>query len=222
MTHATQTPEDLLRHGAPRLTDADILALLLQPGRSGPPATGLAGRLLARFGSLRAVMRAPEEEIARLRGAGAQAARHAARLTAAAELVRRALLEQARDEDVIASPDALRDFLRLTLADREREVFIAVYLDNRHRVIAVEELFQGTLTQTSVHPREVVRAALRHNAAAAIVAHNHPSGVAQASQADRTLTEQLRATLSHVDVRLLDHFIITPQAAISFAESGLI
>ncbi len=222
MPPAMQSPQDLLRHGAPRLTDVEVLALLLQAGRSGPPATGLAGRLLTRFGSLRAVIRAPEEEIARLRGAGTQAPRHAARLAAAAELVRRSLLEQAREEDVIASPDALRDFLRLTLADREREVFIAVYLDNRHRVLAVEELFQGTLTQTSVHPREVVRAALRHNAAATIVAHNHPSGVAQASQADRTLTEQLRATLSHVDVRLLDHFIITPQAAISFAETGLL
>ena len=141
---------------------------------------------------------------------------------AAAEVVRRSLLEQAREENVIASPDALRDFLRLTLADREREVFIAVYLDNRHRVIAVEELFQGTLTQTSVHPREVLRAALRHNAAAAIVAHNHPSGVAEPSQPDRSLTEQLRATLAQVDVRLLDHFIITAHGAVSFAERGLL
>ncbi len=222
MTHALPHHEELLRRGPNVLTDAEILALLLQAGRSGAAATGLANRMLARFGSLRAVIHAPPEEVARLRGAGSQAPRHVARLVAAAEVVRRSLLEQAREENVIASPDALRDFLRLTLADREREVFIAVYLDNRHRVIAVEELFQGTLTQTSVHPREVLRAALRHNAAAAIVAHNHPSGVAEPSQPDRSLTEQLRATLAQVDVRLLDHFIITAHGAVSFAERGLL
>lgn len=212
---------DRLQSGdASRLADREIVGLLLGPDRAATGGLRLATRLLARFGSLRGLMREGLVPTLTSQGAGGLTPRQSLRLMAARELVRRALLEEAREVDAIASPAAVREFLRLSIADREREVFTAVYLDNRHRVLAVEELFQGTLTQTSVHPREVVRAALRHNAAAAIVAHNHPSGVAEASQADRLLTTQLRATLAQVDIRLLDHFIITAHAAISFAEQG--
>jgi DNA repair protein RadC len=215
-------PTDLLAplppDGITRLVDRDILALLLASDRAHLSGSRRAARLLARFGSLRGLVAAAAAPVTGTPEGLAR--REALRLMAARELVRRSLLEEARESDAIASPEAVRDFLRLSIADREREVFAAIYLDNRHRVLAVEELFQGTLTQTSVHPREVVRAALRHNAAAAIVAHNHPSGLAEPSQADRLLTTQLRATLAQVDVRLLDHFIVTGHAAVSFAERG--
>lgn len=144
------------------------------------------------------------------------------RLGAALELVKRALKEELRSGSALTSPGAVRDYLRLMLAGKEHEMFVVVFLDAQHRVIDAEELFRGTLTQTLVYPREVVKASLRWNAAAVILAHNHPSGVAQPSQADELLTRNLKDALALVDVKVLDHFIIAGNAGISFAERGLL
>jgi DNA repair protein RadC len=134
----------------------------------------------------------------------------------------RILERRIRHADCLASPQAVRQYLQLAIADREREVFVVVLLDAQHRVLAIEELFLGTLTQTSVYPREVVKCALRHNAAAVIFAHNHPSGVAEPSQADQILTETLKRALALVDIKVLDHFIVGLGSAMSFAERGLL
>jgi len=179
-----------------------------------------AGRaLIEQFGSLSALFGAEVAAFGAVPGIGT--AKYA-QLQAAFELARRALRETSATGDALASPGAVRDYLRLTLENRAREAFVAVLLDAQHRVIAQEELFQGTLTQTSVYPREVVKCAVRHNAAAVIFAHNHPSGVAEPSQADQTLTETLKRALALIDVRVLDHFVIGRGAATSFAERGLI
>lgn len=144
------------------------------------------------------------------------------KLHAAQELVRRALREELTHRDVLSSPSMVRDFLRLMFVGKEHEVFVVLFLDPQHHVIHAEELFRGTLTQTSVYPREVVKAALRHNAAAVIFAHNHPSGVAEPSRADELLTQTLRQALALVDVKVLDHFIIAGAGVLSFAERGLL
>jgi len=145
-----------------------------------------------------------------------------AQLAAILELSRRSLGAEMRTRSALTSPQAVRDYLRLALGGREHEVFVAIFLDAQHRVISVEELFRGTLTQTSVYPREIVKAALKANAAAAIFAHNHPSGVAEPSQADELLTRQLKESLAMVDVKVLDHFIVAGRATLSFAERGLL
>ena len=140
----------------------------------------------------------------------------------ARELVKRWLNEEIRRESVMNSPAAVRDSLRIHFAGREYESFVALFLDAQHRLVTTEELFRGTLTQTSVYPREVVKAALHHNAAAVIFAHNHPSGVAEPSRADEQLTQALKQALSLVDVRVLDHFIVAGAEVLSFAERGLL
>jgi DNA repair protein RadC len=145
-----------------------------------------------------------------------------AQLQAALELARRALREELSSQDALSSPRAVRDYLRLVLAGREQEVFVVLLLDAQHRVTASEELFRGTLTQTSVYPREVVKCALKHNAAAVIFAHNHPSGVAEPSHADEILTRSLKAALALVDIQVLDHFIVAGTRTMSFAERGLL
>lgn len=144
------------------------------------------------------------------------------KIAAAQELVRRALAEELRSSSALSSPAAVRDYLRLLLSGREHEVFVALFLDAQHRLIAAEELFRGTLSQTSVYPREVVKASLRVNSAAVIFAHNHPSGVAQPSQADELLTRSLKDALTLIDVKVLDHFIVAGTQAMSFAERGLL
>ncbi len=154
--------------------------------------------------------------------AGARPCRVRRRLDAARELVRRSLVEAMHQRDVLSSPGSVRDFLRITLAGRDYEVFMALFLDAQNRVIAPEEMFRGTLTQTSVYPREVVKRALAHNAAGVIFAHNHPSGVAEPSHADELLTRSLKQALSLVDVRVLDHFVVAGNGVISFAERGLL
>ena len=146
----------------------------------------------------------------------------ASKLKAATELVRRSFVESMQQRDVLGSPAAVRDFLRITLSRRDHEVFMALFLDAQNRVIAPEELFRGTLTQTSVYPREVVKRSLAHNAAAVIFAHNHPSGIAEPSRADEMLTRSLRDALALVDVRVLDHFIVAGNGVVSFAERGLL
>jgi DNA repair protein RadC len=209
--------ERLSRLGAAALSDAEVIAILLGTGTRGCTAVELGREMLRRFGSVRGVIQASREDIMSVPGLGPA---KCALLTAALEIARRSLRDEATASTALNSPAVVRDYLRLLLAGREREVFVAVYLDNRHRVLAVEELFQGTLTQTSVHPREVVKAALRHNAAALIVAHNHPSGVAEPSAADRLVTDTLKQTLATVEVRLLDHFVIAAHGAVSLAERG--
>lgn len=144
------------------------------------------------------------------------------RLHAAKELIRRSLQEVMRQRDVLTSPGAVRDYLRMTLAGREHEVFVAIFLDAQNRVLVVEEVFRGTLTQTSVYPREIVKLSLANNAAGVVFAHNHPSGIAEPSHADEALTRALRQALSLVDVKVLDHFVVAANGVTSFAERGLI
>jgi len=211
--------EKLLERGAQALTDVELLAIFLRTGVAGKSAVDLARELLERFGGLSRLCNAERAEVCAAPGLGPA---KFAQLQAVMEMARRALDEQMQQGDPLSSPAAVRDYLRLTLKERSFEVFTAVFLDAQNRVIGVEELFRGTLTQTSVYPREVVKRALAHNAAAVILAHNHPSGVAEASQADRLLTQQLRQALGLVDVRVLDHFIVAGAQILSFAESGLL
>ena len=204
------------RFGAAALTDAELVALVLGSGTRGASALDLAREALERRGGLLGIVGATAS---RPRGFGAA---RAARLAAGVEIARRAAREALRRGGVLTSPDAVRDYLRLVLAAREIEVFMALFVDSQHRLIAAEELFRGTLSQTSVYPREIVKAALRHNAAAVIFAHNHPSGVAEPSRADELLTQSLKAALALVDVRTLDHFVVAGGQVVSFAERGLL
>ena len=211
--------EKLLQLGPASLSDAELLAIFLRTGVRGKSAVDLARDLLVRCGSLGALFAVKRAELNGLPGMGD--AKYS-QLQAVLEMARRALAETLRSGDALGSPSAVRDFLRLTLANRDREVFIAVLLDAQNRVLACEELFRGTLTQTSVYPREVVKYALERNAAAVIFAHNHPSGVAEPSSADQVLTQSLKQALALVDIKVLDHFIVAGSSALSFAERGLI
>jgi DNA repair protein RadC len=211
--------ERLLAQGPASLADAELLAILLRTGVKGKSAVDLARQLLARFGSVSALLEAGPVSLAEIPGLGGA---KLAQLQAALELARRALREDLASRDALSSPRTVRDYLRLVLSGREHEIFVVLLLDAQHRVIATEELFRGTLTQTSVYPREVVKCALRHNCAAVIFAHNHPSGVAEPSHADELLTRSLKAALALVDVQVLDHFIVAGTRTLSFAERGLL
>jgi len=211
--------EKLLQKGAASLSDAELLAIFLRTGMKGKSAVDLARELLTRFGSLTQLVAASETDFRKIKGMGQ--AKYV-QLQAVLELSRRALKEELQRGDTLESPQAVRDFLQLLLGGRQQEVFLVLFLDTRHRVIAAEELFHGTLSQTSVYPREVVKRALAHNAAAVILAHNHPSGVAEPSQSDQLLTGALKQALALVDVRVLDHFIVAAGQTLSFAEKGLI
>jgi DNA repair protein RadC len=212
--------ERLLKHGAASLADAELLAVFLRVGVKGKSAVDLARQLIARFGGLNRLFAAGEAEFSSIPGMGP--AKYA-QLQAVLELARRSLNESLRARDAFSSPAAVRDYLRLCLSGFEHEVFFALWLDAQHRLLAGEELFRGTLSQTCVYPREVVKRALAHNAAAVVFAHNHPSGVAEPSSADETLTRVLAQALALVEVKVLDHFIIAGQAPpLSFAERGLI
>jgi DNA repair protein RadC len=221
----TDWPEDerprekLLQRGAAALSDAELLAIFLRTGVVGKSAVDLARELMTRFGSLTQLFAAGEKEFCDIRGMG-QA--KFVQLQAVVEMARRALHEEMRAGDMLNSPRAVREYLQLLLRARPQEVFVAIFLDAQHRVTASEELFRGTLTQTSVYPREVVKRALHHNAAAVIFAHNHPSGMAESSDSDRLLTEALKQSLQLVDVRVLDHFIVAGAGYLSFAEKGLL
>ena len=216
---AERPRERLLRCGAQPLSDAELLAVFLRTGVRGKTAVDVARDLLGRFGSVSAILGADRTALSVQPGFGL--ARYC-QLSAIVELMRRALREDMGRRDALGSPGAVRDFLRLKLRDLPHEVFVGLYLDAQNRVIGDEELFRGTLTQTSVYPREVVKSALARNAAAMILAHNHPSGVAEPSHADEALTRALRQALALVDVRVLDHFVIAGNAAVSFAERGLL
>lgn len=211
--------ERLISQGADVLSDAELLAIFLRTGVRGQSAVDLARALLAHFGSLNRLFAATFDQFCAVPGLGP--AKYA-QLQAVLEMARRALAERSQREDVLSSPQAVRDYLRLRLALREHEVFAAVFLDAQNRVIALEELFRGSLKETSVYPREVVKRALHHNAAGVIFAHNHPSGVAEPSRADEALTRALKDALALVEVRVLDHFIVAAGGTLSFAERGLL
>lgn len=208
--------EKLLARGAAALTDAELLAIFLRTGSAGRTALDVARELLGRFGGLRALLRANREEFCAVHGLGE--AKYA-QLQASLELARRHLAEALAGREALRDPAAVRRLLQARLRDREHETFAALFLDNQHRVIAYDELSQGTIDGASVYPREVIKAALKHGAAAVIFAHNHPSGVAEPSSADRTLTERLKSALAQVDIRVLDHFVVGEQV-VSFAERG--
>jgi DNA repair protein RadC len=217
---ASERPRERLQAFGPQgLADAELLAVLLRTGTRGASAVDLARALLSQFGSVGALLAAADGKLSRVSGLGPA---KRSELQAVLELARRALKEQLTSSGALSSPGAVREYLRLALAGRDHEVFVALLLDAQHRVIACEELFRGTLSQTSVYPREVVKAALSHNAAAVIFAHNHPSGVAEPSSADELLTRSLKSALSLVDIQVLDHFIVAGGTAMSFAERGLL
>src|SRR3990170_3189937 len=211
--------EKLLNKGAETLSDAELVAIFLRTGIKGKSAVDLAREVLRRCGSLSALFAASGEVFYAVPGLGR--AKYA-QLQAVLEMARRALKEQISRGVALNSPQTVRDYLRLKLQDRPHEVFVSVFLDAQNRVLAVEELFRGTLTQTSVYPREVVKRALHHNAAALIFAHNHPSGIAEPSRSDEALTQALKQALCLVDVKVLDHFVVGAGAAMSFAERGLL
>jgi len=210
--------ERLLAQGAGSLSDAELVAVLLRTGVRGKSAVDLGRELIERFHGLGGLFeRIGGRDVVKGLGAAKRA-----QFAAAIELARRCLAEQMKKRSALTSPGAVRDYLRLALAAKPHEVFVCIWLDAQHRVIDCVEAFRGTLTQTSVYPREIVKAALAANAAAVIFAHNHPSGAAQPSQADELLTRNLKEALALVEVKVLDHFIVAGNQAISFAERGLL
>jgi len=222
LTHlpvAERPREKLLRLGSPALSDAELLAILLQTGTPDRSAIDIARELLNEFRSLRALLTAERQVLCRTHGLGSA---KFALLQAALELARRHYAEAMQQGPALANPRATREFLRTRLRDLDHEVFCCLFLDNRHRVITFDEVFRGTIDGASVHPREVVKLALARNAAAVILAHNHPSGIAEPSQADELITTRLREALALVDIRVLDHIVVGDGACVSFAERGLI
>ena len=227
-----QPREKLLARGPAALADAELLAILLRTGLAGKGVLQLADELLQEptrdasgritgggFGGMAGLLHAGAADLARIKGLGPA---KRAELVAVLELARRALAQQLRERELFDSPGAVKHYLQLHLAVRAHEVFAVLFLDSQNRLIALEELFRGTLTQTSVYPREVVLRALHHHAAAVVLAHNHPSGTVSPSRADEALTQTLKAALALVDVRVLDHVIVAPGQALSMAERGLI
>ena len=211
--------EKLLKRGAEALTDAELLAIFLRTGIPGKSAIELARELLEELGGLRGLFSADEKRFCKAKGLGT--AKYAL-LKAVQEMQKRYLEAQMEHGTPLTSPEITRAFIKTRLYHYPHEVFACLFLDNRHRVLAFEELFRGTIDGASVHPREVVRRCLAHNAAAIILAHNHPSGVAEPSRADEHLTQALKSALALVDVRVLDHFIVTRSGIVSFAERGLL
>jgi DNA repair protein RadC len=211
--------ERLLDQGAAALSDAELVALLLGSGNATQSALDSARVALQQLGGVRALLTAPPDRITVLPGWGPV---RYARLQAVLELGKRMLREDARRAHPLESPQKVRSYLCMALAQPAHEVFAVLFLDAQHRLIACEEMFRGTLTQTSVYPREVVKQALRHNCAAVILAHNHPSGVAEPSRADEALTRALQSALALVDVRVLDHIVVAGPRSVSFAERGLL
>ena len=216
---AERPREKLIELGAEALSDAELLAIFLRVGVTGKSAVDLARDLLTQFGSLNGIFAATEHELSQVHGIGTS---KYVQLQAIFEMSRRALSEQLQQRDVFKSPQAVRDYLVLKLGSLTKEVFLVLFLDTQNRLLASEEMFSGSLKETSVYPREVVKRALHHNAASVIFAHNHPSGIAQQSQADELLTKQLKQALALVDVRVLDHFIVAGNNTLSFSERGLL
>ena len=211
--------EKLLARGPGALSDAELLALLLRTGLPGKNALQMGQELLDQFGGVAGLLHTGADALKSIKGLGPA---KRAEIVAVLELARRALTAQLKQQTLFDAPHAVRDFLQLQLGSRPHEIFAVMFLDSQHRLIVLEELFRGTLTQTSVYPREVVVRALALNAASVVLAHNHPSGTAQPSRADEALTQTLKAALGLVDVRVLDHFVVTSTEAVSMAERGLL
>lgn len=211
--------ERLLAQGAAALSDAELLAIFLRVGVTGKSAVDLARELISTFGTLNGLFAASPAALTAVHGMGE--AKYV-QLQAVLEMTKRALSEEIKLTDSLNCPQAVRDYLKITLARLPHEVFVAVFLTAQHRVIAVEEVFRGSLTQTSVYPREIVKRALAHNAGSVIFAHNHPGGDASPSQADQRLTRSLADALALVDVHVIDHFIVAAGSTVSFAEQGLL
>ncbi|MGY3568435.1 DNA repair protein RadC [Vibrio sp. SCSIO 43135] len=211
--------EKLLSHGPSSLTNAELLAIFLRTGTQGMNVIELSDRLIKEFGSLRELFSSSKKEFCSHKGLGE--AKYV-QLQAVLEMTQRYLAETLQRGDALTSPEHTKLYLSSILRDRQREAFYILFLDNQHRVIQDEILFEGTIDAASVYPREVVKRALHHNSAALILAHNHPSGVAEPSQADRRITRRLSDALALVDIRVLDHFVVGDGEVVSFAERGWI
>ncbi|MFZ6642829.1 RadC family protein [Undibacterium sp. TC4M20W] len=211
--------ERLIKHGASALSDAELLAVFLRVGVKGKSAVDLGRDMIKHFGSLSGLFAANMKDFSSIHGLGA--AKYA-QLQAVLELAKRAISEELQENASLSSPQAVKNYLQLMIGNKPHESFAVLFLDIKNRLIKAEELFRGTLSHASVYPREVVKAALQHNAAAIILAHNHPSGSCEPSQADISLTQTLKQALALVDVRVLDHFIVANPNVYSFAEHGLI
>lgn len=217
---ASERPrEKLLKQGAAALSDAELLAIFLRTGIPGKSAIDLARGLILHFGSLQKLLGASAQQFCQLPGMGPA---KFVQLQASLEMSKRYFHDEVREQDVMSNPGACQRFLQSALANKPYEVFACLFLDTQNHVLAFEELFRGTLDSASVYPREVVRRVLELNAAAVILSHNHPSGVLTASASDRQLTEKLKQALALIDVRILDHFIVTRSGTLSFAEHGLL
>lgn len=214
---AERPREKLLCAGAATLSDAELLAIFLRSGTRGSTAVDLGRKLLVKFGSLSALLSAGQAVLLAEPGLGPG---KYAQLMASRELVQRVLMDTLVSQDVLDHPERVKNYLRLLLGSRDIEIFVVIFLSVRNHVLSVHEIFHGTLTETHVYPREILRLALLCNASAVIVAHNHPSGDAEPSLADLNLTEALQKALRMVDIRLLDHLVITAQGAVSLAEQG--
>jgi DNA repair protein RadC len=216
---AARPREKLLALGPAALADAELIALLLRTGLPGLSVLQLAQQLLDAFGGLGGLLHAGANDLKRVKGLGPA---KRAEITAVMELARRSLAQELAERAVLTSPQQVKDFLQLKLAHLGHEVFAVLFLNAQHQLVELEEMFRGTLTQTSVYPREVVKRALELQASAVILAHNHPSGVAEPSRADEYLTQTLKAALQLIDVRVLDHLVVGRAGVVSFAERGLL
>ena len=216
---ALRPREKLLAHGPVALGDAELLALLLRTGLPGIGVLQLAEQMLDAFGGMGGLLNASAADLARIKGLGPA---KRAELAAVLELARRSMAHQLREKPVFDTPGRVKDYLRLRLGSLRHEVFAVLFLDAQHQLLLVDEMFRGTLTQTSVYPREVVKRALEANATAVVFAHNHPSGAAEPSRADEFLTQTLKSALALVDVRVLDHLVVGDTQVVSFAERGLL
>ena len=214
---AERPREKLLEHGASSLSDAELLAIFLRTGVSGKSAVDLARHLLTEFGSLRALLEADLRAFCRHLGLGPA---KFSQLQAVLEMSRRHLAERLRRDSALQSPQAVRDYLKSLLRHEPHEVFGCLFMDSKHRMLAFEVLFRGSIDSASVYPRQVVKRALAHNAAAVIFCHNHPSGISEPSQADSLLTQHLIKALDLIEVRVLDHFIVGDGQPLSMVERG--
>jgi DNA repair protein RadC len=216
---AARPREKLLMLGPEALADAELIALLLRTGLAGTSVLQLAQQLLDAFGGLHGLLQASAADLKRIKGLGPA---KRAEITAVMELARRSLAQRLAQRTVLSSPQQVKDFLRLQLAHEGQEVFAVMFLDVQNQLLKFEEMFRGTLSQTSVYPREIVKRALAVQASAVILAHNHPSGTAEPSRADEFLTQTLKQALQLIDVRVIDHLVVGGDQAISFAERGLL
>lgn len=216
---ALRPREKLLAQGPQALADAELVALLLRTGFKGTPVLQLSQQLLDEFGGFSGLLHTAPTDLKRVKGLGPA---KRAEMSAVLEIARRALKQELHRNPAFDSPQTVKDYLSLHLAQLPYEVFAVLFLDSQHRLLVLEEMFRGTLSQTSVYPREVVRRAMALNAGAVILAHNHPSGAAEPSRADEMLTQALKSALQLVDVRVLDHLVVARGSVVSFAERGLL